>query len=135
MSDNPHARPLLVTLIAIIYILIGIGILIMGIGLNYLTVDNLVDAGIDSDLADLFIGFWMGFAVLGVIVIVIAIGFLRGWSVMWYLGVIFTIISLLLAIGTLILTGGVSIIGLIVDVVILFYLFRPNVKLFFLGHE
>jgi uncharacterized membrane protein (DUF2068 family) len=50
---------------------------------------------------------------------------------MWYLGVIFTAISLILGIASLFTGVFVSIITLVIDGLILYYLFRPGVKAFF----
>ncbi len=63
----------------------------------------------------------------GLILLVIAYGFLKGWAIMWYLGVIFAAIG---AIGSLIALPA-GIVTLVINLVILYYLFRPQVKRFF----
>lgn len=68
------------------------------------------------------------YIVLGIIYIIISLGFLKGWKLWWYLGVIFTVIEIILELFSL--PGGIVVI--IIDVIILWYLFRPNVKAYFL---
>ena len=66
-------------------------------------------------------------AVFGLIYIVIALGFFKGWKLWWYLGVIFAILGI---IGGL-LMFPVGLITVIIELIILWYLFRDNVKAFF----
>ena len=66
-------------------------------------------------------------AVIGLIYIIIALGFLKGWKLWWYLGVIFAILGI---IGGL-LMFPVGLVAVIIDIIILWYLFRDNVKAFF----
>ncbi|MDO5852547.1 MAG: hypothetical protein Q4Q62_00480 [Thermoplasmata archaeon] len=135
MSDDSYGRPILVTLIGILYLLIGIVVILGAVGLSYVSIDTLIDHGLDRTVADLLSSFGIGVAVLGVIYVILAIGFFRGWSVMWYLGVLFTVLGIIGSLSLLLMTGGISVIGLIVEVAIMWYLFRRNVKQFFLGHE
>ncbi|MDO5852546.1 MAG: hypothetical protein Q4Q62_00475 [Thermoplasmata archaeon] len=135
MSDNPYQRPLLVTILAAIYILVGIISIIGGIACNMVTPQDLIDAGVSKDIADVAGTVGIILAVLGVVYLIVAAGFLKGWSVMWYLGVIISVISIIGCIYMAVTGNWTSAILLIIDLVILWYLFRPNVKLFFLGHE
>ncbi len=67
-----------------------------------------------------------GFTViLGVISFVMAWGLLKGKSWVWTITLILTIISLIFDLPSM------NIIGLIIDVIILYYLFRPHVKAYF----
>jgi hypothetical protein len=68
-------------------------------------------------------------AVFGVINIIIGIGLIVGWKPMWYIGVIFTIIDLIASI--IMVLAIIGIIPLIINILILYYLFRPKVKRFF----
>lgn len=115
-------RPFLVTVIGVIYLLLGIIMLIGGIALA--VGGNMVDLDIDI-AADVGGGVAI---VLGLIWIVIAAGFFKGWKLWWYLGIIFSIIGLIISILSL----PAGIIALIIDLIILWYLFRPKVKSFFL---
>ncbi|WP_232203036.1 MULTISPECIES: hypothetical protein [Nitrosopumilus] len=63
--------------------------------------------------------------VLGVASFVMAWGLLRGKSWAWTITLILTIISLIVDLPSM------NVIGLIIDIVILYYLFRPHVKAYF----
>ena len=119
-------RPLLVTLIGVIYVLLGLLLLVSGIVLA--ATDMAVDPEIE-EIAGLSGG---AVAVLGIIQIVVGAGFLKGWKLWWYLGVIFTILNLIFGIASLFVTGAGGIVLVIVALIILWYLFRDNVKEFFL---
>src|SRR3989442_10367046 len=131
MMQRP-SRPIGITMLAVLEILIGIvGLLasFMIIGFSALfstlpTVGTLLGA----------VGLIIGGVVLffSIIWLATGIGFLqgRGWS--WTLGMIFSILSLLGAIGALtigLITGGVG--GLIFWSLMLYYLTRTHVKAFF----
>src|SRR5437879_12593271 len=131
MMQRP-SRPVGITILAILEILIGIvGLLasLVIIGFSALfstlpTVGSLLGA----------VGLIIGGVVLffSIIWLATGAGFLhaRGWS--WTLGMIFSILSLLGAIGALtigLITGGVG--GLIFWGLMLYYLTRTHVKAFF----
>ncbi len=102
-NDKPD-RPLFVTIVAALYIILGVVTIIGGVILL-----NVVGA------------------IPGIIVLVIGVGLWKGWKIFWYLGVIFAIIDLIISIFAF----PVGIISLIISIIILWYLFRPNVKAFF----
>jgi len=131
MTQKP-SRPVGITILAVLEILIGIvGLLasLVIIGFSTLfatlpTVGSLLGA----------IGLVIGGVVLffSIIWLATGVGFLhgRGWS--WTLGVIFSILSLLGAVGALtigLITGGVG--GLVFWGLMLYYLTRTHVKAFF----
>ena len=139
MSDNPYDRPLIVTIIGVLYALGAIVLIIAGAAFmvgGEAMIDELVkqDASLDA-LKGLGLGLGVAYLILGIISGVISYGFFKGWSIMWYLGVIFTIIGALFSIAAIVLGGFGMIITLVVELIILLYLFKPNVKLFFLKHD
>ena len=70
--------------------------------------------------------------IIGLIYLVIAGGFWNGWSIMWYIGVIVNGIGTAFIIYSMVTVDVVSgIVPLVIELVILFYLFRPGVKAFF----
>ncbi|MBQ8178856.1 MAG: hypothetical protein IJ026_00200 [Candidatus Methanomethylophilaceae archaeon] len=117
--------PLLVMVLAVLYLVSGVIVL----AASLLTVLGI------SLLGDPVAGGVVGGAgvLVALISIVVGIGFLKGWSVMWYLGVIFTVISLLGSVVTIITGNVVSVVGVLFQIVVLYYLFRDNVKRYFLG--
>ncbi len=122
MADG-SSRPLLITIIAILYFVAGLlavlgGILLMVSGA---AVGQLALGGMTGGVL----------LVVGLINLVIAGGFWNGWKAIWYLAVIFGFIEIILCVVGLLTTGGVSLIGLIIQALLLYYMFRPNVKEFF----
>ena len=131
MMQRP-SRPVGITILAALEILIGVvgllaSLVIIGFSALFSTlpkVGSLLGA----------VGLVVGGVVLlfGVIWLATGVGFLhgRGWS--WTLGMIFSVLSLLGAIGALtigLITGGVG--GLIFWGLMLYYLTRTHVKAFF----
>ena len=131
MSRRP-SRPVGVTILAIFEILIGIvgflaSLAIIGLSALFSTLPRV------GSLLGTF-GLIIGAVVLffSTIWLATGVGFLhgRGWS--WTLGMIFSVLSLLGAIGALtigLITGGVG--GLIFWGLMLYYLTRIHVKTFF----
>jgi hypothetical protein len=97
---------LVVAIIAILNIIVGVLTAIIGMG---------------------FLGPVGG--IFGLVNIIIGVGLFVGWKPFWYIGVIFTIIDLIISIFSVLLLIGI--IPLIINIIILWYLFRPNVKAFF----
>ena len=127
MSKNDNPRPLLVTLIAVVYLLVALVFLAaaaLSLGGMELEMD------VSEELLSLFGGSSL---ILGLFMLVVSIGFFRGWSIFWYLGVIVTVISLLLSAATVLSGSMGSIVPTLVLLIVLLYLFKRNVKDFFLG--
>ena len=127
MSKNDNPRPLLVALIAVVYLLVALVFLAaaaLSLGGMELEMD------MSEELLSLFGGSSL---ILGLFMLVVSIGFFRGWSIFWYLGVIVTFISLLLSAATVLSGSMGSIIPTLVLLIVLLYLFKRNVKDFFLG--
>src|SRR6266571_8322896 len=126
------SRPVGITILAILEILIGIvGLLaslaIIGLSALFSTLPRV------GSLLGIF-GLIIGGVVLffSLIWLATGVGFLhgRGWS--WTLGIVFSVLSLLGAVGALtigLITGGVG--GLVFWGLMLYYLTRTHVKAFF----
>src|SRR3989441_5208603 len=131
MMQRP-SRPVGITILAVLEILIGIvgllaSLVIIGFSALFSTLPT-VGALLGA------VGLIIGGVVLffSVIWLATGVGFLhgKGWS--WTLGMIFSILSLLGAIGALtigLITGGVG--GLVFWGMMLYYLTRAHVKAFF----
>jgi hypothetical protein len=114
MESQKH-RPLGVTLVAILTAIGGLIFLGSGLGLGLL-----------------IIGFGFLLLVLGIAFLVMAYGLWngRGWA--WTITLILSAIGIIVAIATTPTTGYVSaIISIIIHAVVIYYLYRPNVKAFF----
>lgn len=127
MSKNDNPRPLLVTLIAVVYLLVAL-VFLAAAALSLGGIELEMD--MSEELLSLFGGSSL---ILGLFMLVVSIGFFRGWSIFWYLGVIVTFISLLLSAATVLSGSMGSIIPTLVLLIVLLYIFKRNVKDFYLG--
>src|SRR5881628_3421219 len=130
MQKSP--RPIGVTIIAILAILVGVVGLVGGIAIA--TFSSLF-AGIGFGVGGLLAT--IGFIIAGVVICFGLIWLLAGWGFLngkgWArtLGMIFSILSLL---GTMVLAASGSIgaiLGAVILILMLYYLFTPPVKAFF----
>ncbi len=123
MADGKD-RPVLITIIAVLYFIFGVLMLLGGAGIGLLGVavpGAIVPAAVLGG----------GVAVAGIISIIIAGGFWNGWKAIWYIAVIFGIIEIIFSAISLIGGNVSAIIGIIIEALLLYYIFRPKVKEFF----
>lgn len=113
-------RPIGITIIAILMIISGIIFIISGIGLTALSVLSLA-----------FLAGGIGTIILGIACLVVAWGLLKGAGWAWIITLIITIISIVVNIVHLASGNTASIIGIIINGIIIYYLYRPNVKSYF----
>lgn len=119
-------RPLMITIVCLLFAIIGLVGLIGGIW-------EIVDTGVaDPDI--------VASAIVSAIMLIIIYGLWNGIKIFWYLGVIFAVIDLIIQVYTMISTGNyvlynfsqqqlsTSIALAVVDLIVLWYLFRSNVK-------
>jgi uncharacterized membrane protein HdeD (DUF308 family) len=111
MESQKH-RPLGVTIVAI---LTAIG------GLIFL----------GSGLVLLIVGIGVILLVLGIAYLVMAYGLWngRGWA--WTITLILSVIGIVVAIASIVTGNFSAIISIIIHAVVIYYLYRPNVKAFF----
>ncbi|OPX74288.1 MAG: hypothetical protein A4E40_00219 [Methanoregulaceae archaeon PtaU1.Bin059] len=112
-------RPLGVTIIAILWIIGGLATLFGGIGFVVL---------FGEALGSLMEPFGFIYLILGILGIVLGIGAFSAWSWVWTAGVVITIIDLIMGVASFFSTGIISI---AISAIILWYLFRPEVKAYF----
>ncbi len=151
-------RPTGVTIVAILRIIGGIILLAGGIGLvtiapfvSQLSVGN-ISGGVSNNgvqvtpngtninlpnntpfilFGGLIIAIGSILIILGIASFVVAWGLLKGKGWAWTVTIIITIISLVFN-GVSIASGNIgAIVGMIIDGVIIYYLYRPNVKSYF----
>lgn len=136
MADNPYDRPLIVTIIGILYVLFALALLILAVVVMVsgdAIITEIIEDNPDMDWlegSEIIVGatILIGAVVEGIL----GYGFLKGWSIMWYLGIILTIAGAVFSIMVVATGAFASIVTLLIQVVILLYLFKPNVKQFFL---
>jgi hypothetical protein len=117
-----RSRPFGVTIVAILMIINGIILIAAGIG--GITVGAVMDIPL--------IGVSSGVLVaLGIAAIIVAWGLIKGKGWAWIVTVILSIISIIMSI--IAIAGGNfgSIINLVISGVILYYMYRPEVKAYF----
>jgi hypothetical protein len=141
-------RPLGIAILAVLDIICGIAALIGGIVLAAVSTivdepeiedairDAMTSAGVTNVeavldiLATVLIVLGVFICIMGLVAIVVGWGFWTGKQWAWILGVILFIISIAVsAVGMV--WAPTNVIGVIIDALILYYLFRPNVKAWF----
>jgi uncharacterized membrane protein (DUF2068 family) len=105
-------RPLGVTIIAILMIISGIALISTGAVL-------------------LVVGIGVVPIALGIASFVVAYGLWEGKRWAWTITLIISVISIISAIVSLAYGGYGAIINIIINAIIIYYLYRPNVKAFF----
>ena len=151
--ERVRARPIGVTIIAILAIIDGI-VLLTG-GILAVTIVPLVSSGLNGALTNITVTDQQGqqvnvqstgmngivatiamvagsiAIVLGIVWFVLAWGLLTGKGWAWIITLILAIISVIFSIVGIASGGAPSIISLIINGVILYYMYRPNVKSYF----
>jgi hypothetical protein len=111
MESQKH-RPLGVTIIAILTLIGGILFLASGLVL-------------------LIIGIGIILLALGIAYLVMAYGLWKGKEWAWTITLILSAIGIIVAIVTIVLGNVAAIINAIIHGIVIYYLYRPNVKAFF----
>lgn len=123
-STRNYVRPTGVTVIAILVIISGISAIAFGAIFSVLV--GFVGADVFDLISNTVMGIFSGAMIAsGIISFVMAWGLLKGKSWAWTLTLVFTIISLIIDIPSM------NVIGLVIDLVVLYYLYRPHVKAYF----
>ncbi len=142
--------PLFVAVLGIIYLLIAILLIAAGaISCAMANSCDLYNMGLSEDVirqiedllresgmsfANLITTFGVTYIVLGCIYGIASAGFFKGWWFMWYLGVILNALTMILAIvGLCKIVDATGIIQVVISLILLLYLFKPNVKKYFLN--
>jgi hypothetical protein len=118
-------RPLLITILGILG-LIGAVALIVGSIVGGAALAEYIASMIPG--SEFIAGYISAVGVVtGIIALVIAIGYLKGWKPIWYIAVILYILSAIMGI----LSFPYGIVGTIIDILLIWYFFRPGVKEWF----
>jgi drug/metabolite transporter (DMT)-like permease len=133
-------RPTGVTIIAILIIIGGILLLLAGIG----------GVAVGSLFISQIIG--LGFVIIGAIILAVGIGYLvvsygllkgKRWAwtitvVLLFIGIVINVVSIIFGsfainmdLSTFLTVNSGNIAGIIISVIILYYLYRPHVKSYF----
>ena len=141
MSTTSKSRPTGVTIIAILNIIGGIIMLIIGFGLaaisSILPTMTAIDPNASGQMALAGLlgpaGVALGgiFIILGIISFIVAWGLLKGKGWAWSLTMILSIISIIISIVSLVGGNFGGVVNIIISGIIIYYLYRPHVKAFF----
>jgi len=121
-------RPLLITIIAVLAIIVGI-LTIMG-GLLMVAADEVLDGMVDLDLSWIHALGYISI-VLGLLALIVGYSLWKGWTIAWYLSLIYFAVNGILSLVNIVLGSYSDILSLVIAVVVIYYLFRPHVKSFF----
>jgi len=117
---SSRVRPVGVTILAILEIISGV-IAIVG-GMFFATIAGFIDVDFLGAMSGLVGG---SLVAIGIASFVMAWGLIGGRPWAWTLTLVLTIISVIFELA------AVNFVGLIIDAIVLYYLFRPHVKAFF----
>lgn len=119
-------RPIIITLLGIIYFVMGVAAIIMGLSevLGWNT-----SLGPESNVEGI------AGMIVGLITLLVGYGLLRGWSWMWYLALIIAVAYVISGIYYMIKGSWAPLFTTIVSLIVVYYLSRPRVKKFFLDND
>lgn len=136
MSEKEVDRPIGVSIVSALYALMALVFIILGvvfIGVGDVLIEEILKDNPEMDyLNGLNLIFGGVIMVVGLIAALISFGLYKGWGIMWYVGMILAVIGILMSLLSLAVGSIGSIVPLVIDAVIVYYLLRPNVKMFFL---
>jgi lysylphosphatidylglycerol synthetase-like protein (DUF2156 family) len=117
-------RPLGVTIIGVLLLLAGLVAILSGVLIGSL-----------GDLSDIELAVELVALVIGLIYIIAAFGFFKGWSWVWLVTMVILVLGIIIDIASWVIHGMDDIVGLLIDliipVIILLYMNSQNVKAFF----
>jgi lysylphosphatidylglycerol synthetase-like protein (DUF2156 family) len=129
---NVGARPLGITLLAVLHVLQAVFLFLVGVAL--IVLGALIRRGLFGPPR-----FLHGFvSLIGVVVVVVGLVYLglawglwtgKGWA--WVLSLVLAALGIIVSLISLVRGRFLAIVVLILDAIILYYLFRPNVRAFF----
>lgn len=144
--DEDIRRPLLITIMGVLYVLVAFLLILGGISMFAVSSANLSDL-ISGEALNQMLEIlsklnmsWNNFAntvgimftVFGAIYLIAAIGFFRGWKLMWYLGVIVNILALIVNVYSLTqVFTSTAVVSLIITALLLLYLTSGGVRRYF----
>lgn len=109
----------MITIVCILYAIVGLIGLIGGVW-------DIVDTGVaDPDM--------VATVIVSVIMLIVIYGLWTGIKAFWYIGLIIAVIDLITNVYSMVSAGGISeaIVAVIIDLIILWYLSRSNVRSYF----
>jgi len=131
LEMSSRSRPLGITLLAVLHVIQAVALFLGGIGLIALGAFIRRGFGFPRFLDEVAFLIGVVVVVLGLIYLGLAWGMWTGKGWAWFLSLILAALGLIGSLISLVGGGLVTLGILILDVAILYYLFRPNVRTFF----
>jgi uncharacterized membrane protein (DUF2068 family) len=122
-------RPLGVTIVAILMLINGI--ILIASGAFGITTTEILAGEIGNALTGGIVAISSVVIALGIASLIIAWGLITGKGWAWIITVILSIISIIMSIISIVAGSFGSIVSLIINGVILYYMYRPDVKSYF----
>ena len=113
--------PILVAIIGGLTFVAGLILFIVGV-LSFVAASLVIDLTTGTLSGGLIL-------VAAVIFLLFGWGLLKGWRIMWYLGIILYVLVIIGSIFEL----PAGFVSLVIGIIVVWYLTRPKVKMFFLG--
>ena len=107
-------RPILITIIAVLAVILGLLSLVGGIVL----------------LKEEAVAAWVAI-IIGLFMIIVGYALWNGWTIAWYLGLILFAINIIMGVYRAILKDYSGVLSIIIAIIVIWYLFQPKVKTFF----
>jgi hypothetical protein len=85
----------------------------------------------ENRLGNLAAAFGVILFIIGIVALLLGIGCFMAWSWVWIVGVIVAVIALIMNIVALFMGGMGAALAIIIDAIILWYFFQPQVKAYF----
>lgn len=110
-------RPFGVTIIAVLAVLGGIGSILLGFIVLIIPILGIILGGI--------------FVIIGLSYFAVAYGLWKGFNWAWILTILVSALGIVVGLASIMIGIGGSLVFIIVNVIIVYYLFRPDVKTYF----
>jgi hypothetical protein len=130
MMQRP-SRPIGIAILAVLDIVVGVILLLAGLGLAAAGSSSMLATygyGSLSGLVTILGGF---FLLVGLLAVLVGWGFWTGKGWAWTLAVVLYVLGLLLSLLSLVSGIIPSIVSVLIEGLILWYLWRPNVRAYF----
>ena len=130
MEEAKVEKPLGIAILAVLNIIGGIFAIIGGASIAALT--GVMAAEAIPGIFGVIIGVFGGILIImGILGVAVGWGFWKGKEWAWIIGLTFYIISIILSLVGAVQPPYTGIVGVIIGALLVYYLFRPNVKSWF----
>ena len=123
-------RPIIISIIAILAMIMGIFMLFGGITSAFISETEFLKLNVDVTY-DAFRTAGYIALITGLVVLIVGVLLWTGRRIAWYLAVVVFLVEIVVAIYNLIMGNYAVIVSIIIAALVLYYLFTPKVKAFY----